>query len=321
MSWFDRFKSQRDNRHDPALSGSDGRTQHDAGLSDAERLAQWEEALQKKQLPPFVKDRLTAAATGKTPWLATMTPVELLTARSHGMQPIAMVSGTCWYHYGFSWTKGHAAGWQTAIKRMQMEAAAAGANAIVDVRMRKISMEFEASMDFTVIGTAVRIKDLPPSPNPIVATVDALEFVRLLEADIVPAGIAIGAHYEWLNSWNRSLAGQASWYNQPLTQLGHFWESVRRRAMQDLRNSARSMGNGILAHTHFGQLVEAGDERNRSYLGRHIVVGTVVDCKSMDSFHHAIRPVVDMCDGESPLLNAAPNGHNVYATNEEEGSI
>ena len=31
---------------------------------------------------------------------------------------------------------------------------------------------------------------LPPSHDPIVATVPALEFVKLLEADVVPTGIA-----------------------------------------------------------------------------------------------------------------------------------
>jgi len=41
---------------------------------------------------------------------------------------------------------------------------------------------------------------LPPSNEPIVATVAALEFVKLLEADVVPTGIAIGAHYEWLTT-------------------------------------------------------------------------------------------------------------------------
>src|ERR1700756_447432 len=39
---------------------------------------------------------------------------------------------------------------------------------------------------------------LAPSNDPIVATVPALEFVKLLEADVVPTGIAVGVHYEWL---------------------------------------------------------------------------------------------------------------------------
>jgi hypothetical protein len=43
--------------------------------------------------------------------------------------------------------------------------------------------------------TAVSTEGPEPSGEPIVATVLALEFVKLLEADVVPAGIALGAHY------------------------------------------------------------------------------------------------------------------------------
>jgi hypothetical protein len=56
-------------------------------------------------------------------------------------------------------------------------------------------------MDFTLVGTAAYVVGLAPSHDPIVATVPALEFVKLLEADVVPTGIAVGAHYEWLDGW------------------------------------------------------------------------------------------------------------------------
>jgi len=49
--------------------------------------------------------------------------------RSHGIKPVAAVSATCWLHYGWSWTEGHMQGWDAAIKRLQAEAKAAGANA------------------------------------------------------------------------------------------------------------------------------------------------------------------------------------------------
>jgi hypothetical protein len=31
-------------------------------------------------------------------------------------EPIAAVSATCWLHYGWSWTEGHAQGWETALR-------------------------------------------------------------------------------------------------------------------------------------------------------------------------------------------------------------
>ena len=316
MSWFDRFKGST--QTGPASSAD---VQHDFGGSSEERSKAWDTALRNHHLPHFVTKRLNDASQGKLPWIATMTPVELALTRSHRIRPVAMVSGTCWYHYGYSWTNGHVTGWHTALKRMQQEAVAAGANAIVDVRMRKIDMELDSSMDFTVLGTAVRIEGMPANPEPVVSTVSALEFARLLEAGIVPVGIAIGAHYEWLNSYMRILDAKGGWVNQPLNELGGFWESVRRKALNELRQDTHQQGNGALAHTHFGQLIKVEDQNNVRYLGRHIVLGTVIDCERHSSVPHEIRTVVDMCDGISPLLGQRANGHNVYNTNQEEGSI
>jgi hypothetical protein len=303
------------------------------------RARAWEAALERQTLPAFVADRLQQAAIGKQPWVATMTPAELLLAKSHGVRPIATVSGTCWFHYGWSWTEGHEEGWHHALNRIRREAHAAGANAVVDVRMRTLRHSFGPSMDFTLIGTAIRIDGLPPSPEPIVATVPALEFVRLLEMGIVPVGIAVGARYDWLGNFTygggfgQNWAGgqMTQWQtsvfagNQPLTELGQFWEGIRREAHAALRANARTMGNGVLAHTHFGQILkrEQGDKQPPAYLGRHIVVGTVVDTPRGADVPHDIDPVIDMRDGATPLKRAGEVRHAVYDTDtsEEEGSI
>ena len=306
MSWLDR------------LVGSQA-----TGMSDADRarMDAWERALGSRTLPPFVTERLSEAGAGRRPWMATMTPAELLIARSHGMRPVATVSGTCWFHYGYSWTKGHAAGWHAAQDRLRAEALACGANAVVDIKLRQIKLSVGDSMDFTMVGTAIKAEGLPRSPNPILATVPALEFVRLLEAGIVPVSLAVGAHYEWLQptSW-QNVTGASSWTNQPLTELGTFWELVRRRAHAELRRDAARHGNGVLAHVQFGQLLQEELNDRKAYLGRHIVVGTTVDTRRMP-VPHGIRPVVDMRDDLSPLNDERPGSHNVYDTNEEEGAI
>jgi len=78
----------------------------------------WENAFATRGLPEFVETRLKAAGSGGAPWLSTMTAAELLLARSHGLRPLATVSGTCWYQFGASWTEGHEAGWATALARI-----------------------------------------------------------------------------------------------------------------------------------------------------------------------------------------------------------
>jgi uncharacterized protein YbjQ (UPF0145 family) len=303
-----------------------------------ERCRAWEIALDSNGLPDFVTERLAGAAAGKGAWVATMTPAELLLARSHGIRPIATVSGTCWFQYGMSWTEGHAQGWHDALDRIRREAGAAGANAVVDVRMRTLRHRMGASMDFTLIGTAVKIDGLKASPSPVISTVSALEFVRLLEADIVPVGIAVGARYDWLGYWVGSGFGsgwgdsQALWNtqrarnfysSQPLTDLMHFWEMIRREAHADLRAKVAEMGNGVLAHTNFGQLIERErDKQPPAFLGRHIVIGTVVDAKYGTPVPHDIEMVVDMRDDLSPLRTPDAPRHSSYEdVQDEEGGI
>ena len=309
----------------------DGRSgEQDNGRAARDR--DWEAALAVGRLPSSVEDRLRDARAGRTPWVATMTPAELLAARSHGLRPIATVSGTCWMGYGYSWTEGHAAGWASALDRIRTEAQAAGANAVVDVQMRTIRHSFGDSMDFTLLGTAVRVEGLAPSRDPVIATVPALEFVRLLEMGIVPTGIAVGARFEWLEQWGSFWQGgarmaqfQTSLFagSQPITVLGDFWERIRRGAIEDLRAHAATLGNGVLAHTHFGQLLRRErDKQPPNYLGRHIVVGTVVDTPRGAPVPHAIEPVVDMRDAASPFARSGRPRHNSYPIDgEQEGPI
>jgi hypothetical protein len=282
------------------------------------RRADIQSSLLRGAVPTAIKTRLTETRSGKLPWLATLTPAELMTVRSHGIRPIAAIAASCWLHYGWSWTQGHGQGWDAALQRLRDEARAAGANAVLDVKMRTVPITGESSMDFTLIGTAVRVEGLPPSADPIVATVPALEFVKLLDADIVPTGIAIGAHYEWLqNPWANP---NMSWMgNIESGQLSALWERVRRQAHALLRQHAKSQGNGVLAHLNFSQMFEGEINDKKAYLARHIVVATTVDAKRGTTFPQKVNFVVDVHAGKTPLTDTGRH-HQSYE-NESEGAI
>ena len=272
-------------------------------------------------VPSFVRERMEASRDGKVPWVATLTPAELRIARSHGIRPISAVSATCWLHYGYSWTNGHAQGWQKALHRLRDEARAAGANAVLDVKMRTIPVDVENSMDFTLVGTAVKVNGLSASEDPIVATVPALEFVKLLEADIVPTGIAIGADYRWITDWQ----GRTNLFwngNTECSILSNHWKNVRDRAYASLREDAERQGNGALAHINFSQMFESEGQRDsgKQYLARHIVIATVVDQPRFKPLTHDFQMVVDMHAGKTPLTGRK-NHHQSYASNDEEGAI
>jgi hypothetical protein len=287
--------------------------------ASAQRLAEIQAFIQNGPVPPPIQRRLQGARSRTLPWVATLTPAEFSIARSHGLRPIAAISATCWLHYGWSWTKGHAQGWELALQRLREEARVAGANAVLDVKMRTIPALVENSMDFTLVGTAVYMEGLPPSPEPIVATVPALQFVKLLEADVVPTGIAIGAHYEWMTDW-RGNTNMRWMGNIESQQLSNLWETVRRRAHQVLRQSAQPQGNGVLAHVNFSQMFEVERNRTKEYLARHIVVATTVDARRGTTLPHEFRMVVDMHAGGTPLTGTLPH-HQSYAANQAEGAI
>jgi hypothetical protein len=299
-----------------AQRDADARAQAQAALAyEMQRQAELGRMIQGGPLPVRMTERLTDARNHTTPWIATLTPSELMTVRTHGIRPISSIAATAWWHYGFSWTNGHSEGWSLALKRLKDEAIAAGANAVLDVKMRTVSLTVEDSMDFTLVGTAVYIEGMKRSRDPIVVTVPTLEFVKLLEADVVPVGIAVGAHYQWLGGWPAQV--DLRWAgNMEFGPLTEFKQLVRDRAWIDLKWNARQQGNGVLAHVNFSQIFET----EQGFLGRHIVVATVVDAGPAVRIHHDIQLVLDMHDGQSPLTGATAH-HQSYEANENEGAI
>src|SRR5258708_9324297 len=106
----------------------------------AERVADIQRSLQNGDVPAAIRTRLEGARRGRLPWTATLTPAELMITRSHGLKPIAAVSATCWLHYGWPWTEGHAEGRNTAVRRVEGEARGAGPHAVLDVQRRTIPL-------------------------------------------------------------------------------------------------------------------------------------------------------------------------------------
>ena len=110
--------------------------------------------------------------------------------------------------------------------------------------------------------------------------------------------------------------------NQPLEVMSRFWENIRRQAHRELRQDAARQGNGVLAHTHFGQLIKREVEKQPDeYLGRHIVIGTVVEARRGDRITFGIETVVDMQGDRSPLTRDATEPPLPYLNDEQEGAI
>ncbi len=262
------------------------------GARQQARADAWTQSLRQNAVPGFVSQRLRHTAAGKLPWVSTASPGDLLTAHTHGIETLGMVAGNCWFHFGYSWTEGHRDGWHTAIARLQHEAGLMGAHAIVEARMQtRLAEGAETSMDYSVTGTAIRIKGFPDQRIPMVATVSQLEFARLIEAGILPVGLAVGAYYDWFTDMYGRADGAGSWWNMELPDLSVFQHRVRYNALANLRDDAqRQSGTGVLGRVHFTEMFrQEGDERMpKRFLCRHIAFGTVVQHRRKE--HQSVTP-------------------------------
>ncbi|MGC8532799.1 MAG: heavy metal-binding domain-containing protein [Acidiphilium sp.] len=275
------------------------------------RMQEWSAALRRNSVPGFVAERLRHTAAGKLPWVSTASPADLLTLHTHGIETLGMVSGNCWFHFGFSWTEGHRDGWNAAIARMQHEAELMGAHAVVEVRLKTRRLndaEARSSMDYAVTGTAVTIKGYAHSGPPLVATVSQLEFARLLEAGILPIGLAVGAHFEWMADPYGWADARRSFYNQELEVLAGFQRRVRASAVDGMRRHARSLrGSGVLGRVQFTEMFreEGRNEEPTQYLCRHIAFGTTILHRRNQ--HESLKPraVLMMGRAKAPSLEAA----------------
>jgi len=79
----------------------------------------------------------------------------------------------------------------------------------------------------------------------------------------------------------------------------------------------------VLARTQFGQLIrqETAESAPKRYLGRHIVIGTVVDCRRGATVPHSIELVVDMRDELSPLQRSGGRARVASDFRERESAI
>ncbi len=200
---LDRFKRAVEDMGQAAKSiGHLVNTQVSSGQLDETELQlqnEWNTALPQNRLPDSVERRLTDTGARKLPWISTQKPIELSLGQSHGFRPVGMVNGTCWYHFGYSWTDGHKIAWETALYRLIYEAQLMKAHAVVDIQFSNKRLGQDSSeMDYMVTGTALALNNHPIPKIPVLTTLTAMKFVRLLEVNLVPVGIAIGAAYEYL---------------------------------------------------------------------------------------------------------------------------
>ncbi|HYX49051.1 MAG TPA: PspA/IM30 family protein, partial [Ktedonobacteraceae bacterium] len=138
-----------------------------------------------------------------------LTAKELLLTRQQEYQPLSQVMGSSIYHVGWQYTASypratvsyelqtisnahlHAA--QLALGRLEQEASLLKAHGIIGVRLTTRDYEWGNDMiEYTAIGTAIRLPNAPLHPRPFLSDLSGQEFWTLLRTGHRPVGMVMG---------------------------------------------------------------------------------------------------------------------------------
>ncbi len=204
-------------------------------------------------------------ASGRPVFTSTLTTSETVVARATGLSPISQVMGSSVFHVGFrgftSWTGGELVALThayeraraLALSRMQQEAQALGAHLVIDTRFLGKGYAWgEDLIEFTAIGTAVRLDGQPPPPMPALTLLTADELYKLHRAGYWPVAIAMGNCFFYAR--HADCVSEGSYFSGELP--------VHTQASQVARDLAVSRFRAFAAHFGANGVVGVKIQRN-----------------------------------------------------------
>ena len=278
-------------------------SENDRTREEAREARESEADLEHGQLPLQAQRRL-AQETGPHPLFATDLNIgEFLLARSEGYEAVGQVMGSSIYHVGWQWapgymssgeltiiTRAHMEARGLALGRMEAEAKQLGAHGVVGVRLTTRSYEWGPNMiEFTAIGTAVRLRGAPPPQTPFLSDLSGEDFWTLVQAGYLPKGLAMGFCSYFVYSSNKvyfsTFLGpqqynqMSSWWNQELTNFSQGVYQARHYAMQRLEQDLVRLDAqgvvGVKVETH-KRLIEGGDNQPTHLVVDFFALGTAI---------------------------------------------
>ncbi len=238
-------------------------------IKNLEQKNTYSKSSQPVNIPDKARHRINSQKqVGKNFFTSDLTCNEYLLTREAGCEPIGVVMGTCFYKVGFfgyfrgyqkftgelaALTQAQLAVRELAVSRMQQEAAMLGAQGIIGVRLKKSRSGWGIGMvEFTAIGTAIRIPGRPVTSKPFTSDLSGQEFWQLQQAGYYPKGLVFGAcsYYVHSSSKTRMLMNQSAWNrlfgqgrrNQELTQFTQGFQDARELALMRLTEDIRQLG-------------------------------------------------------------------------------
>jgi uncharacterized protein YbjQ (UPF0145 family) len=221
------------------------------------------EALDAGNLPLEAQERLRRQSEHEAPWTSTLTASEFLQARALGLTPLGQVMGSSTMHPAFQaqWLYG---AWQNgdirpltralteardrALDRLRLEAEALHAHGVVGVILRVRRPEWGSGLlEFTAMGTAVSLGDVPVPNQVFLGTLSALDTAKLVHAGYIPMDLAFSTTaYYVMTTWGAEWA-KMSWSNQEIPDFSRAIYEARDFVVAGMREQARHAGaDGVL---------------------------------------------------------------------------
>ncbi|MBV9388551.1 MAG: heavy metal-binding domain-containing protein [Chroococcidiopsidaceae cyanobacterium CP_BM_ER_R8_30] len=278
------------------------------GQSETEKQQQARQAATRKALeqggiPPEARHRLEAQRLGGDRFFTSdLTCNEYLLTRTD-YEPIGLVMGTAFYKVSFwgyfnnyqtftgelsALSQAQLAARELAISRLQQEAALLGAAGVIGVRLQIGGYDWSSrTVEFTAIGTAIRVKNREPNGKPFTSNFSGQEFWQLHQAGYWPKGLVFGicSYYVHSDYNTRSVMNNnwwsGGWANQELTQYTQGFQLARHLAMnrlsQDLRQHQAEGAVGMKIDADIEEVeYEINDVKYRDLLAHFVAVGTSI---------------------------------------------
>ena len=280
-------------------------------------------ALEAGGIPLQATRRLNEeVAAGHPLFSSDLSTREFTLARTLGYQPLSQVMGSSIYHVGWQYTRtysynpsekelttlsqAHQHAAQLALSRLDQEAALLKAHGVIGVRLTTRDYEWGANMlEYTAIGTAIRLPDAPLPQHPFLSDLSGQEFWTLLQAGYYPAGIATGfcSYYVALGSrLTRQIKSWFNWTNQEIVPFTQGIFTARHLAMSRVESMARNFNAvGVVGmHINFNrQTIEYETEGSGSHLDLALnfsITGTAITAQRANHIIPPPRPTLTLTD-------------------------
>jgi uncharacterized protein YbjQ (UPF0145 family) len=178
---------------------------------------------------------------------------------------------------------------ELVIARLRQEASLLGAHGVLGVRLKVGGYDWSArTVEFTAVGTAIRIRDRLIDPQLFTSDLSGQEFWQLHQAGYYPRGLVFGIcsyyiHTDWntRNMMRGGFFGRGSSQNQEVAQYTQGFNLARQLAMNrltaDIRNHQASGAVGM--HIDMG-VEDIEYENNKTtyhdLLAHFVAVGTSI---------------------------------------------